>query len=122
MFYLGVASSLYISIATVIVGLIRNCCTSSKTYKKPTVEYSQIEETEGVEQETSLNTGLLNGSVSGTKAYGSVKYTSEIDNVAFDSSNEAPAEINDFDIDTASIVYTPNDNRRSAINLFSKTL
>ena len=117
MFYIAAASSIYISVATIVVVVLRKFCTSTKTYKHPKVEYSRIEDTDREE-----HTGLVNGSVPRNKMCDSVQYRAEVDNIAFDNTNDPEADDNNFDIDTASIVYRPNDKRRSGISILSKTL
>ena len=121
MFYLGVASSSYITMATVIVVIIKKCCILSKAYKSPKIEYSKLDDPEHERADTDeqgAETGLLNGYAKGM----SVTDTSEVDNVAFDSSAEEQDGDNPFDIDTASIVVHYNSNGKGLKDLFSKTL
>lgn len=121
MFYIGAASSFYITAATIVVTIIRKCCVLSSTYIEPRVEYSQIDNediNENVEV-TNVKANLLNGSDKKGNSYGSVKYSSEVDNIIFDSSDDRDAAANIFDFDTTSNVVTYN--RRSK-NLFCKTL
>ena len=139
MFYLGVGSSLYITIATIIVVIIKKCCHISNTYKSPKIEYRQIDGEANDEidnSESDAKTKLLNGYVAGTKAYDSVKITpgsvhnhydsvtrtSEVDNIYYNSSEEERSVDSTFDIDTASIIVNQNSSGKLTKTVFSKTL
>ena len=142
-FYLGVGSSLYITIATIFVIIIKKCCRLSNTYKSPKIEYRPIDRQETEENENAYigdQTKLLNGYAGEVKLYDSVKIrpdnvnnpydnvtlTAEFDDVDYDSGDEEHSADNPFDIDTSSIVITYNDSQNRdgtlARSVFSKTL
>ena len=122
-FYIGVAGSMYIAIATIVVVICRKYCKAANTYKSPKVEYSPMEGTEEEEKETSLNTRLLNGSVP-QQDYKSFLCAGEND-IATSSDRHVTGNHNfNFDIDTASVIYGTNNETRTSneTSLFSKTL
>ena len=122
MFFIAVGSSMYIAIATVVVVIIKKYTTSSKSYKSPQVEYSSIEDSQADEEETSLSTKLLNGSVVRHKSYARAGYSTEDGLTSSTKRLGADNEFYDFDMDTASVMYGSNSEHRTETSLFSKTL